>query len=42
MNLSLANGTFEIGGLKSQRNLKNLAHVVRHINMIILIDLAKI
>mgnify|MGYP001162823995 FL=1 len=42
MNLSLTNGVFEIGGLKSQRNLKNLAHVVRHINMIILIDLAKI
>jgi hypothetical protein len=30
------------GGLQSQRKLKNLAHVVRHINVIILIDLVKI
>ena len=42
MNLSLTNGVFEIGGLKSQQNLKTLAHVVSHVNVIILIDLAKI
>ena len=34
--------SFLSGGPLLRQNLKNLAHVVRHINVIILIDLAKI